>query len=98
MAAAVSYPVRAPQWVLTYQGVNITADISPMVLAITYVDRLDNASGEVEVELEDHAKRCWAPSSRAEIRRDRSLRWAMPSAGCACALDMRRASDSTCPA
>ena len=61
MAAAVSYPVRAPQWVLTYQGVNITADISPMVLAITYVDRLDNASGEVEVELEDHAKRWQGP-------------------------------------
>ena len=56
MAAAVSHSVRAPQWVLNYEGVDITADVSQMVLAISYVDRLGEASGEVEVELEDHAK------------------------------------------
>ncbi|HYL59152.1 MAG TPA: contractile injection system protein, VgrG/Pvc8 family [Candidatus Acidoferrales bacterium] len=65
MAAAISYEVRAPQWVFTYQGVDISADVSPMVRAIRYVDRLDNESGELEVELEDHAKRwqrAWYPA------------------------------------
>jgi phage protein D len=56
MAAAVSYVVRAPQWILTYSGVNISADVSHMVVAIRYVDRLDGASGELEIELEDSAK------------------------------------------
>ena len=56
MAAAASYTVRSPQWILTYSDVNISADISQMVVAIRYVDRLDGASGELEVELEDSMK------------------------------------------
>ncbi len=56
MAASASYIVRAPQWILTYSGVNITADVSAMVLAISYVDRLDGASGDLELELEDSTK------------------------------------------
>jgi len=56
MAAAPSYAVRAPQWILTYSGVNISADVSQMVVAIRYVDRLDGASGELELELEDSTK------------------------------------------
>jgi phage protein D len=56
MAGALTFPVRAPQWVLTYQGVNITADVSEMVTSITYQDCLDGASGTMEVELEDHEK------------------------------------------
>ena len=56
MAATLSYSVRSPQWILTYLGVNIAADVSQMVLAIRYVDRLDGASGELEVDLEDSAK------------------------------------------
>ena len=65
MAAAFSYAVRAPQWVITYLGVDITAAVSQMVRAIRYVDRLDDESGEFEVELEDHAKRwqrTWYPA------------------------------------
>jgi len=65
MAGTLAFPVRAPQWVLTYAGVNITADISRMVIAITYQDRLDGAAGALEVELEDHEKRwqgTWAPT------------------------------------
>src|SRR3984885_2771829 len=58
MAAAASYVVRAPQWILTYSGVNISADVSQMVIAIRYVDRLDGASGELEIELED-SKKLW---------------------------------------
>ena len=65
MAGALTIPVRAPQWVLTYQGVNITANISNMVTAITYEDRLAGASGTLEVELQDHQKRwqgSWSPT------------------------------------
>jgi phage protein D len=56
MTATASYTVLSPQWILTYSGVNITSDVSQMVLAIRYVDRLDGASGELEVELEDSMK------------------------------------------
>jgi Bacteriophage probable baseplate hub protein len=61
MSAVPGYPVRSPQWMLNYQGVNITGDVSQMVLSVTYVDRLENASGEFEVELEDHARRWQGP-------------------------------------
>ncbi len=61
MAVAASYPVRSPQWILTYSGANITGDISPMVLGITYDDRLNAASGQVEIEIEDRAKRWQGP-------------------------------------
>jgi uncharacterized protein len=70
MAGAIAYPVRAPQWVLTYEGVNITADISSMVTSITYLDRLDGASGTLEVELEDHDKRwqgAWQPTEGDQV-------------------------------
>src|SRR5579863_2378759 len=63
MSAALGYAVRAPQWVLTYQGVNITADISSMVTGITYEDRLEGAASEVEVTLEDHQKLWQGPWS-----------------------------------
>jgi uncharacterized protein len=61
MAASASYIVRSPQWILSYLGVNITADVSQMVLAIKYVDRLDGSSGELEVELEDSTKQWQGP-------------------------------------
>src|SRR5260370_15524751 len=56
MAAAVSYAVRAPQWILRYSCVNVSADVSQMVVAIRYVDRLDGASGELELEVVDLSK------------------------------------------
>lgn len=61
MVNTIASPVRAPQWVLTYQGVNITTDISQMVTSITYLDRLDGASGTLEVVLEDREKRWQGP-------------------------------------
>lgn len=61
MAGSLTYPVRSPEWILTYEGVNITADISHMVVGITYTDRLSGAAGEVEIELEDHEKRWQGP-------------------------------------
>jgi uncharacterized protein len=65
MAATASYTVRSPQWIFSYTGVNITADVSQMVRAIRYVDRLDGASGELAVELEDSTRQWqgpWYPS------------------------------------
>jgi Bacteriophage probable baseplate hub protein len=65
MAAASAYPVRVPQWVLSYQGVNITADVSRMVLRISYCDYLGGLSGELDVAIEDHGKRwqgAWFPA------------------------------------
>ena len=52
MTAAIAYPVRSPNWMLSYSGINITADISRMVLSIKYVDELGGRSGELEIELE----------------------------------------------
>ena len=75
MAAAASYTVRSPQWILTYSGVNISADVSQMVVAIRYVDRLDGASGELELELEDSTKLwqgAWYPDAR---RHSQSANW-----------------------
>ena len=56
MAASAAYSVRSPNWILSFVGVDITADVSQMVLAIRYVDRLEGASGELEVDLEDSEK------------------------------------------
>jgi len=70
MAAAISFPVRSPQWVLTYAGINITTDISTMVLSISYTDNLSALSGEVELLIEDHDRKwqtTWYPSLGDEL-------------------------------
>lgn len=61
MAGAIAYPVRHPQWVLTYAGKNITADVSNMVTEITYTDHESHVSDEIEVKLEDRDKRWQGP-------------------------------------
>jgi phage protein D len=61
MSAAISYSVREPQWILNYAGVNISGEISAMVRAISYVDRLGARSGDLCVEVEDHAQRWQGP-------------------------------------
>jgi Bacteriophage probable baseplate hub protein len=61
MSAAAAYPVRAPRWSIAYQGVNISGEIAPMVRRIAYVDRLSDASGEIEVEVEDREQRWQGP-------------------------------------
>ena len=57
MGAAIAYPVKSQHWILTYQGMNITADISGMVLSIRYLDELGGRSGELDIELEDRERR-----------------------------------------
>ena len=61
MAIAALAQVRAPNWVLTYQGVDITSDVAPMVRAIYYYDRLGSASGELAIEFEDREKLWQSP-------------------------------------
>jgi uncharacterized protein len=64
MDAAIAYPVESQNWVLMYQGVNITADISRMVLSISYVDEIGGRAGELDIELEDRERRwqgAWFP-------------------------------------
>lgn len=61
MSSPIAYPVRSPDWILTYSGVNITADISHMVLSISHVDELGGRSGELEITLEDRERRWQGP-------------------------------------
>jgi phage protein D len=65
MASTFAYPIPSPRWVLNYQGTNITAEISRMVVGISYVDYLSDLSGEAEVTIEDHERRwqgSWYPA------------------------------------
>lgn len=61
MSAATAYPVRTPQWSIVYQGVNIGGEIAAMVRRVVYVDRLADASGEIEIEVEDREQRWQGP-------------------------------------
>ena len=61
MATAILSPVRTPQWVLIYNGVDITAGVSPMILSVSYSDALSELSGEVEIVFEDHDQRWQSP-------------------------------------
>src|SRR5260370_16943989 len=58
------YPVRHPHWLLSYAGRNISADVSKMVIEITYTDHESHLSDEIEVQLEGRDKRwqgSWYP-------------------------------------
>jgi len=71
VSAVTSYPIRSPRWVLTYQGEDITADISHMVVAISYRDVLGGRSGEMSVTLEDREQRWqgpWRPSEGTVVK------------------------------
>ena len=61
MASATSPPVRHPRWVLNYAGQNITAEVTSMVTEITFKDKLEHHSDEVEVTLEDRDHRWQGP-------------------------------------
>jgi len=50
---ASQYPVRAPEWALTYAGANLTGRIDKMVTEIVYTDHFHGQAGDVEVKLED---------------------------------------------
>lgn len=61
MAAALSYTVLKPRWVLTYAKKDITADISDMVTEISYSDKAENFSDELELTVEDRDRRWQGP-------------------------------------
>jgi phage protein D len=71
MAGAIAYPVRRPYWSLTYAGKNITADVSAMVIEISYSDRNahsrrrryhnESEADELEVTFEDRDRRWQGP-------------------------------------
>ena len=61
MSAAIPYPIRSPRWALNYSGVDLTADISRMVVAITYGDYLSGLASEAEIEVEDRDRRWQGP-------------------------------------
>ena len=56
MAAALSHPVRTPQWVLTYGGIDITASLVSSVVSLSYTDCLSELSGEAEIVVEDRSQ------------------------------------------
>lgn len=61
----LSVAVPVPSYVLTYEQTNITQNISPYVLSITYMDHLQGESDELEIELEDSDDRWingWYPA------------------------------------
>src|SRR5436305_5327712 len=65
MEAAIEYQVRAADWILSINRVDVTTETSDMVVAITYKDRLSAASGEIEIQVEDRNRRwqgSWYPN------------------------------------
>jgi len=63
MFAVIAYPVRTPAWILTYAGVNITADVTAMVEAIVYENHEQHLADEVQLTLEDRDGRWQGPWS-----------------------------------
>lgn len=54
-----------PVWLITYENVDISDEIAPMVLSAEYTDRLEGASDELQLTLEDRVGRWregWWPS------------------------------------
>src|ERR1700722_13505936 len=63
MAAATVTPfaVKHPAWKLTYAGKVITADISGMMLEVTFTDHEGHIGNDIEVKLADNEKRWQGP-------------------------------------
>lgn len=60
-AGTALLPVRTPQWVLIYRGKNITADVSKMIIDLTYTDNIAHLSDQLEITLEDRDRRWQGP-------------------------------------
>lgn len=70
MESLIFAPVRQPVWVLTYEKKDISAQIGPYILAVTYTDYLSGQSDELEVNLEDRDgrwRRGWFPQKGDEV-------------------------------
>jgi len=56
---------QRPTWLITYENADISADIVPMVTAVTYTDHLKGKSDELELVIEDSSglwRSGWYPS------------------------------------
>ena len=58
MAVATLNPVRAPQWILIYNGIDISAATSARIVSLSYTDYLSQLSGDLQIVVEDH-DRIW---------------------------------------
>src|ERR1700690_2135955 len=70
IAAATASPVRSAEWVMNYQGIDITQQIAAMILSISYTDWLTDLSGEVEIVVEDNSRKwqgSWYPGLGDQI-------------------------------
>lgn len=57
LATANVHPVTKPDFLLAYEQKDITADIKPYLLSLSYTDYLGEQSDELQVEFEDTAGR-----------------------------------------
>lgn len=67
---SVTAPVRTPQFAIEYDHREITAAITPYYTSLTYVDKLEGESDELELELEDAAGRwrsSWYPEKGSRL-------------------------------
>ncbi len=63
--------VRQPGWVLEYEGKDITKDVSPYILNITYSDILKGEADNLDISLEDRNhqwKNGWWPQKGDKVR------------------------------
>lgn len=63
--------VQQPKWVLEYEGKDISNDISPYILQVTYTDALKGESDDLEINLEDRDHRWkngWFPQKGDKLR------------------------------
>ncbi|WP_294348502.1 contractile injection system protein, VgrG/Pvc8 family [Prosthecochloris sp.] len=63
--------VRQPGWILEYEGKDITKDVSPYILNITYSDVLKGEADHLDIRLEDRNhqwKNGWWPQKGDNVR------------------------------
>lgn len=68
--ASSLHPVTAPDFLLTYEQKDITADIAPYLLSFTYTDYLSDQSDELQVSFEDvdgRWLRTWYPNQARQF-------------------------------
>lgn len=62
--------VPTPRWRLTIAGTDVSAELAPMALSITYTDNLEESADEVEVTLENRDRRwmhAWYPTKGDQL-------------------------------
>lgn len=63
-------PVRQPVWILDYATRDISAQIAPYVLQVTYTDNLSGESDELDIQIEDKDhrwKNAWSPEKGDKV-------------------------------